>query len=259
MFLNQNSFKKRTLHFSDGDDFYTLDGVKMLFKDVTACYMVDTAHFTNRAYQGNCLRLILAFPEASESEVYEVDSNHREVYAQLNRLASALLLWRRKRLYEQYQLEKEVQFPLRYGAENISICEGKVFVGADEVKTVCLKNIVKCPAVVLGLGERNMALKLEDISDSELFMVLVSQFTPVSIGPESKLSNALVKGLYIFIPVFGLNGWFQIYTTNTVVETISLFSGIILAVWVITWPFYRLVDRINARNMSRRAELFDKS
>ena len=84
-----------------------------------------------------------------------------------------------------------------------------------------------------------------------VFVGLASSMLPIGKVPPSTVNRYLRTTFYGAVILFGLNGWFGSYTANRLVELVSLVSGIILGVWVVTWPFFVLVGRLNSKKMLR--------
>lgn len=122
------------------------------------------------------------------------------------------------------------------------------------MRTMVLNNHAKHPAVEFGLEQRKAILSPGDISDWEIFVELAAAILPIGIKPPSTADRYLRYAIYGAVILLGLNGWVGSYVPNASVEPASLFSGIVLAVWVVAWPFYILVGRSNAKRMARHRD-----
>ena len=258
MFLNVDSFKKKQLSFNQADDYFTIDGVRKQFVDVTAFYRSSTEHFTNQVYQGNSLSVMLQFVDAQQLEIYEVDSNHREHYQLLHRVTNAIEVFRRELLLNRYRNGEEISFSVNSEQKLFRLNGTMLFFGDELVKSLVIDDNSKQPQLEMVLSDYSQFVKPSTISDSALFIELVLTILPTTYKQPSKAEKYLPRLFVCSVVLFGINGWlglgigYGLLMDHRLVEIFSFGASFILAIWLILRPFFWLVHRSNGKRIEQR-------
>ena len=255
MFLNRNYFKKNNVTFKTGDTFLVNNGVRRDFSSITACYQSSIEHLCNGVYEGHLQILKLSFVDQQGVETYEVDSNHKESYGKLQILTLSVGQWRQKQLEKQYDRNKKLVFPILSTQTSIQLDKNMISLNGVEVKALYLNSKGDNPYIEFDLGQSQKCFATGSISDVMSFIHFASQIMPIGTKSPAKIKKYLNFAFYGSVISLGLNGWFNFYSTNKIIDAMSVFSGIILSVWLIVCPFFLLVKRSNAKKMANTRKL----
>ncbi len=251
MFTN----KKPIIEYHDGDDFFTQNNhikiVQFYFKDIYAFYWQSTVQFTNGVYTDDVITIRLFFSDREDPIELKQSTDNKDDYKIILEIANAIKLWRMKKLSEQYQLNKKVTFQTCVAEKKIHLTDNQLFIDQMPVKTLYLNTNGNTPLIECLLDEKKYVFSSSEISDIDCFLEMASDRKLIQPKQPSKLKQPLQYGLYASVTVLGLNGWFDLYNPNEFINGISVFSQIILSVWLITAPMYLLVAWRNSIKMKK--------
>lgn len=264
MFLNEYSFKKRYLHFIDGDDLFSVDGRQRPFAQVVAFYRRSTDHYTNNVYHGNSLWVGLQYAGEEKLDTYLVDSNHEEPYCLLTRLANAVETCRRERLESSYRDNEDISFAIQGNATPLHVQDNQIFFGKEKITSIRLIPNEEKHLIQFVLPGSKLELHPGLVSDQALMVDLAVKLLPIAVQQPRKRDQLIINAFLSGVVIFGINGWLARYTDYSlgmnigVIEILSILTSILLAVAVCLAPVNYLVRRWNVRRIARRLERMER-
>jgi len=259
----RSMFKKNKFLFHQKDTFFILNNEKINFSDIDAIYSKDIEHSLNRVYEKRELIVSLQLKNLIEVEL-QADTKELEKYKILSELQEAIVIYRNKKLEIEFFQNGKILFHTKQDEYILLLENKKLFVQYNRTKRV---NSIDFEVETMRQDGVELELKGEGekeltntwfISDHALFIKLASEFvafvTPFeSMQKRAILEAKLYKYFMVFFIPFGINGigelFFQIslFRHTEPIATLSLISGMLLAIALITMPMYIVVDKLNAR------------
>ncbi len=259
LIFEQNEKQKNDPHF-----FY--NNTAYYFKYITAYYCNEVHHFTNSVYTHKKLTVTLNFATLAQEITLQASTHQLKHYKCLSQLNSAISLYRYLQLTKCDDKQQPLSFDLLHENATILLSHkgAKLVYKNNKTEFVVQKIIQKEQQITFIISAtESLQVNVSCLSDSALFILIANKYVDHTTieNKNTKDSPVVKKGKFflqaVFI-MFGLNGISNMlfnlgaFYNNSIIEVLSVLSGIVLTVQIATFPAFWLVNKYNSKKLAKQ-------